>query len=73
MKFQSQSDGQTDGEKTKIDMLRDSSKIISYLTDPFMDKTLSKPAEKLREYAENLRQQETEISEDDAVQVLLHE
>ena len=71
MKFQQQSDDQTNGKKTKTDMVRDL--VIGFLTDPIQDKTLSKPAEKLRQHAENLRQQEVEISEDEAIQVLLNE
>ena len=67
--IQQQSDDQTDGKKTKIDMVGDV--IIGFLTDPFKDNTLSKVSEKLREYAKNLRQQETEISEDEAIQELL--
>ena len=47
--------------------------IIGYITDPFLDMTISKRAQKLREYVRVIRQQEKMISENEAIQLLLNE
>ena len=61
---------EADEKKTKKQMVGDA--IKGYFTDPFLDKTICKPAEKLRDYAEFLRQQETLISENETIQLLLN-
>ena len=46
--------------------------IVDYLTDPFLDMTISERAKNLREYVTVIRQQEKMISENEAIQLLLN-
>ena len=46
--------------------------IVDYITDPFLDMTISERAKNLREYVTDIRQQEKMISENEAIQLLLN-
>ena len=70
VKSPEEADDEKNKKGTKGKMIGDA--IKGYFTDPFLDKTICKPAEKMRHYAEFLRQQEALISENDTIQLLLN-
>ena len=70
VKFPEVAEEEKDEKRTKGKMIGDA--IKGYFTDPFLDKTICKPAEKIRHYAEFLRQQEALISENETIQLLLN-
>ena len=70
VKFLEEADDKKDEKRSKGKMIGDA--IKGYFTDPFLDKTIWKPAEKMRHYAEFLRQQEALVSENETIQLLLN-